>query len=80
MDPLARVPGAWPRHVSEPSAEHAQTTEIRALVMHSRAQSSAEIVRRMAAARRTVDEDDVELALLDAPGVVRTAGGRWQRA
>lgn len=75
MCPLARVPGACPRHVADTSDEHARTTEIRALVLHSRPLSTAEIVRRMAAARRAVDEDDVELALLDAPGVVRTAGG-----
>lgn len=80
MCPLARIPGVDWRHVPEASDEHARTTEIRALVLHSRPLSTAEIVRRMAAARRTVDEDDVELALLDAPGVVRTAEGRWQRA
>ena len=76
MCPLARLPG-WPTTTSD---EHARVTEIRALVLHSRPLSTGEIVRRMAAARRTVDEDTVELALLDAPGVVRHADGRWQRA
>lgn len=78
MCPLARLPG-WPT-ATPTSDEHARVTEIRALVLHTRPLSTGEIVRRMGAARRTVDEDTVELALLDAPGVVRHADGRWQRA
>ena len=76
MCPLARLPG-WPTATSD---EQARVAAIRRGVLHSRPLSSRELVDRLRSAIRDLDEDTVELALLDAPGVVRHADGRWQRA
>lgn len=51
-------------------------TVIRRAVLHGRALSSLQIVERLRPVLPRLDADTVELALLDAPGVVRTSSGR----
>lgn len=54
-------------------------TIVRRCLSAYRWQTPGQIVEVLRAARVTVERDDVELALLDAPGVVRQ-GGRYRRA
>lgn len=61
-------------------SEHELTTAIRRCVLHSRSQSTSQGVERLRGARVSVSVEQVEEALLGAPGVVLTDDGRWQRA
>lgn len=76
MCPLAKLPG-WPTPTSDAQA---RVAAIRRAVLHGRALSSRDVVDRLRSALRDLTEDEVERALLGAPGVVLTAGDRWQRA
>ena len=58
-DPLARLPGVGYRH--QPSAEHELTTAIRRCVLHSRSQSTSQVVERLRGARVSVSVEQVEV-------------------